>query len=82
VLYDAWISKGGGERQIVLERDEPLAEGDTFEHERDSYRVVRIHPGHHDFAALITGEWIGEVVGCSDGSVSLGCVGRSRGSGS
>jgi hypothetical protein len=45
----------------VVERDAPLAVDDTFAHERDSYRVTGIQPGHDEFDAVVTAEWIGEV---------------------
>ena len=59
--YDVWLSKGGGERQIVLEDDRQLAKDDVFSYERDSYKVTSFAPSHDDFDAVVFADWIGEV---------------------
>jgi hypothetical protein len=60
MLYDVLVvSDGEGERRFAIERDTPLAEGDEFEHESGSYRVLSIQPGHGPFDGVIEAEWLG-----------------------
>jgi hypothetical protein len=59
VLYDAYLSKGAGERQVTLECDKALAPGDPFSYENETYSVVHVQPGHDEFEALIEAEWKG-----------------------
>jgi hypothetical protein len=63
VIYDAWLSKGGGERRVEIRRDKPLAKGDVFTYDRNIYKVTAVHPGGDDFDAIIEAEWqdVGEV---------------------
>jgi hypothetical protein len=61
VRYDAWLSKGGGERRATLERDAPLEKDDTFSVESESYQVTSVGPGDGDFDGIVFAEWIGEV---------------------
>jgi hypothetical protein len=62
-MYDAWLSKGGGQRRVELRWDKPLAEDDVFTYDRDIYKVTAIHPGGDDFEAVIEADWqdVGEV---------------------
>jgi hypothetical protein len=68
MLYDVLVvSDGEGERRFTFERDTPpLSEGNEFEHESGSYRVLSIQPGHGPFDGVIEAEWLG-----SSGSARL-----------
>jgi hypothetical protein len=36
----------------------PLSDGDTFEQDSESYRILVIQPGHGPFDAVIQAEWL------------------------
>jgi hypothetical protein len=55
MLYEVLVLSSGGER-FTIERDAPLADGDTFEEDSESYRVLAIEPGHGPFAGVIQAE--------------------------
>jgi hypothetical protein len=57
MLYEVLVHSSGGER-FTIERDAPLADGDTFEEGSKSYRVLAIQPGHGPFAGVIEAEWL------------------------
>jgi hypothetical protein len=45
MLYEVLVLSSGGER-FTIERDAPFADGDTFEEDSESYRVLAIEHGH------------------------------------
>jgi hypothetical protein len=55
MFYEVLVLSDGGER-FTIERDAPLAAGDSFPNESEFYRVVAIEPGHGPFAAVIQAE--------------------------
>jgi hypothetical protein len=55
MLYEVLVLSSGGER-FTIERDAPLADGDSFEEDSQSYRVLAIEPGHGPFAGVIQAE--------------------------
>jgi hypothetical protein len=55
MLYEVLVLSSGGER-FTIERDAPLADGDSFEEDSESYRVLAIEPGHGPFAGVIQAE--------------------------
>ena len=55
MLYEVLVLSSGGER-FTIERDFPLADGDSFEEDSESYRVLAIGPGHGPFAGVIQAE--------------------------
>jgi hypothetical protein len=57
MLYEVLVLSSGGER-FTIERDASLADGDTFEEDSESYRVLAIQPGHGPFAGVIEAEWL------------------------
>jgi hypothetical protein len=59
MIYDVLVlSDEGGERRFTTERDAPLANGETFEEDSESYRVLAIQAGHGPFDAVIEAEWL------------------------
>jgi hypothetical protein len=52
MLYEVLLHSSGGER-FTIEREAPLADGDTFEEDSESYRVLAIQPGYGPFAGVI-----------------------------
>jgi hypothetical protein len=52
MLYEVLILSDGGER-FTIERDAPLAAGDSFLYESEFYRVLAIESGHGPFAGVI-----------------------------
>jgi hypothetical protein len=60
MLYDVLVIKSDdGELRFTIERDAPLSQGDTFEHDSASYRVLRVEEGHGPFDATVIAEWLG-----------------------
>jgi hypothetical protein len=57
MLYEVLVHSSGGER-FTIERDAPLADGDIFEQDSESYRVLAIGPGHGPFDGVIQAEWL------------------------
>jgi hypothetical protein len=57
VVYDAWLSKGGGERRVELQWRKPLVVDDVFTYDREIYKVTALHPGNDEFVAVIAAEW-------------------------
>lgn len=55
MLYEVLVHSSGGER-FTIEPDTPLADGDTFEEDSESYRVLAIQPGYGPFAGVIEAE--------------------------
>ena len=55
MLYEVLVHSSGGDR-FTIERDAPLADGDTFGEDSESYRVLAIEPGHGPFAGVIQAE--------------------------
>jgi hypothetical protein len=55
VVYEVLVHSSGGER-FTIERDAPLAAGDIFEEDSESYRVLTIERGHGPFAGVIEAE--------------------------
>lgn len=55
MLYEVLVLSSGGER-FTMERDRPLADGDTFEQDSESYRVIAVHTGHGPFDGVIEAE--------------------------
>jgi hypothetical protein len=55
MLYEVLVLSNGGDR-FTIEREEPLAGGDTFEEDSESYRVLAIETGHGPFAGVIEAE--------------------------
>jgi hypothetical protein len=55
MLYEVLVLSSGGER-FTMERDRPLADGDAFEQDSESYRVVTVHTGHGPFDGVIEAE--------------------------
>ena len=53
MLYEVLLHSSGGER-FTIEREAPLADGDTFEEDSESYRVLAIQSGYGPFAGVIT----------------------------
>jgi hypothetical protein len=49
MFYEVLVLSDGGER-FTIERDAPLAAGDSFPNESEFYRVLAIEPGHGPFA--------------------------------
>jgi hypothetical protein len=67
MLYEVLLHSSGGDR-FTIEREAPLANGDTFEENSEPYRVLAIQPGYGPFAGVIEAERIsssgpGEVAG-------------------
>jgi hypothetical protein len=59
MLYDVLVIKNGdGELRFTIERDSALSQGDGFEHDSASYRVVRVEEGHGPFDATLIAEWL------------------------
>jgi hypothetical protein len=54
-FYEVLVLSDGGER-FTIERDAPLAAGDSFPNESEFYRVLAIEPGHGPFAGVIEAE--------------------------
>jgi hypothetical protein len=60
MVYDVLVlSSDDGERRFTIGRDKPLSDGDEFEYESGSYRVLSIQPGHGPFDGVIEAEWLG-----------------------
>jgi len=58
MLYEVLVvsnGEGGGER-FTIERDASLSDGETFEQDSESYRVLAIQPGHGPFDGVIEAE--------------------------
>jgi hypothetical protein len=55
MFYEVLILSDGGER-FTIERDAPLAAGESFSNESEFYRVLAIEPGHGPFAGVIQAE--------------------------
>ena len=55
MLYEVLVQSSRGER-FTMERDGPLAVGDTFEQASESYRVLAIQPGYGPLDAVIQAE--------------------------
>ena len=55
MLYEVLVISSGGER-LTIERDAPLAGGDIFEEDFESYQVLAIETGHGPFAGVIEAE--------------------------
>jgi hypothetical protein len=53
--YEVLVLSSGGER-FTIEREAPLADGDTFEANSEPYRVLAIEPGHGPFFGVIEAE--------------------------
>ena len=59
MIYDVLVvSDVDGERRFTTERDAPLSNGDTFEQNSESYRVLAIQPGHGPVDEVIKAEWL------------------------
>lgn len=58
--YDAWLSRGAGERRVVLETETRFSVGDEFKHEMEVNVVRSLNPGHDEFDAVITADLIGD----------------------
>jgi hypothetical protein len=58
MIYDVLVVNVGGERRFTAERDAPLSNGETFEEESESYRVLAIQTGHGPFDAVVEAEWL------------------------
>jgi hypothetical protein len=57
MVYEVLVHSSGGER-FAIEREVALADGDTFEQDSESYRVLAIQPGHGPFDGVIEAEWL------------------------
>ena len=57
MVYEVLVHSSGGER-FTIERHASLADGDTFEQDSESYRVLAIQPGHGPFDGIIEAEWL------------------------
>jgi hypothetical protein len=55
MLYEVLVLSSGGER-FAMEWDGPLADGDTFEQDSESFRVIAVHTGHGPFDGVIEAE--------------------------
>jgi len=55
MFYEVLILSDGGER-FTIERDAPLAAGESFSNESEFYRVLAIEPGHGPFAGVSQAE--------------------------
>jgi hypothetical protein len=55
MLYEVLVVTDGGER-FTIERDAPLSDGDTFEQDSESYRVLAIQPGVGPFDGVVQAE--------------------------
>jgi hypothetical protein len=55
MFYEVLVLSDGGAR-FTIERDAPLAAGDSFANESEFYRVLAIEPGHGPFAGVIEAE--------------------------
>jgi hypothetical protein len=55
MFYEVLVLSDGGER-FTIERDAPLAAGDSFPYESEFYRVLAIESGHGPFAGVIEAE--------------------------
>jgi hypothetical protein len=55
MLYEVLIVTDGGER-FTIERDAPLSDGDIFEQDSESYRVLAIQPGVGPFDGVVQAE--------------------------
>jgi hypothetical protein len=55
MLYEVLVLSSSGER-FTMERDGPLADGDSFEQNSESYRVIAVHTGHGPFDGVIEAE--------------------------
>lgn len=58
MLYEVLVLSSGGER-FTIEREAPLGDGDTFDEDSGSYRVLAIEPGYGPFAGVIEAERLG-----------------------
>jgi hypothetical protein len=60
MLYDVLVIKSGdGELRFTIEQDSALSEGEGFEHDSASYRVISVEEGHGPFDATLIAEWLG-----------------------
>ena len=57
MLYEVLVHSRGGQR-FTIERAAALADGDTFEENSESYRVLAIQPGYGPFAGVVEAEWL------------------------
>jgi hypothetical protein len=55
MLYEVLVLSNGGDR-FTIEREAPFTNGDTFEQDSESYRVLAIEPGHGPFAGVVEAE--------------------------
>jgi hypothetical protein len=55
MVYEVLVHSSGGER-FTIEREVSLADGDIFEEDSASYRVLAIAPGHGPFDGVIEAE--------------------------
>jgi hypothetical protein len=55
MVYEVLVHSSGGER-FTIERDASLADGDIFELDSESYRVLATLPGHGPFDGIIEAE--------------------------
>jgi len=55
MLYEVLVLSRDGER-FTMERDGPLVDGDAFEQDSESYRVITVHTGHGPFDGVIEAE--------------------------
>jgi hypothetical protein len=81
MLYEVLLHSSGGER-FTIEREAPLADGDTFEQDSEPYRVLTIQPGYGPFAGVI--ELVHQLSGGFEGQASdieIQAHRRSRSSG-
>jgi hypothetical protein len=60
VRYDAFLSRGGAERRVVVDIPNVLEESQEFRLAREVYKVTAIHAGHDDFDAVLEAELIGD----------------------
>ena len=58
MLYDVLVVSDGGGKRFTVERDAPLSDGDIFEQDSESYRVLAIQPGVGPFEGVIQAEWL------------------------
>jgi hypothetical protein len=58
--YDAWLSRGGGERRVLLDIETRFEEGDEFKYELEVFRVTKVEEGHGPFDAVLFAELIGD----------------------
>jgi hypothetical protein len=57
MVYEVLVHSSGGER-FTIERDASLADGDIFELDSESYRVLATLPSHGPFDGIIEAEWL------------------------